>query len=98
MDDNERIMIPYIAFESALDKAERRERLHIFVIIFLITLLVLSNLAWIIAWNQYDYTTEDYSVEVDGGEGTANYIGNDGDINNHATNNSKETDADPETP
>lgn len=95
--ENERTTVPYIAFESALDKAERRERLHIFVIIFLITLLVLSNLAWIIAWNQYDYTTEDYSVEIDSGSGIANYIGNDGDINN-AANSSETSDSDPETP
>lgn len=94
MEDNERTTIPYIAFESALDKAERRERLHIFIIVFLITLLVLSNLAWLIVWNQYEYIEEDYAVRVDGGSGTANYIGNDGDINN-ADNNSEKTDADP---
>ena len=92
---DERLTIPYIAFESALDKAERRERLHIFVIIFLITLLVLSNLAWIIAWNQFDYIEDDYSVRVEGGSGVANCIGNDGDINN-AANSSEETDTDSE--
>ena len=95
MDDNERTTIPYIAFESALDKAERRERLLIFLIVFLISLLVLSNLAWLIVWNQYEYIEEDYAVRVDGGSGTANYIGNDGDINN-ADNNSKKADEDPE--
>ena len=95
--ENERTTVPYIAFESALDKAERRERLHIFVIIFLITLLVLSNLAWIIVWSQYEYIDEDYSVEVDSGSGIANYIGNDGDITNNAANSSEETDKDPQT-
>lgn len=96
--ENEQITVPYIAFESAIDKAERRERLLVFVVVFLITLLVLTNVAWLVAWNQYEYIDEDYTVDVQGGEGIANYIGNDGDITNNAANNSEETDEDPETP
>lgn len=59
--DKENMTIPYIAYESALDRAERRDKLHISIIALLITLLVLSNIAWIIVWNQYDYV-DNYSI------------------------------------
>lgn len=48
---------------------------------FIICLILLfaSNMAWLYAWNQYDYA--EYNVDsMDGGN--ANYIGNDGDISN----------------
>ena len=51
-----------------------------FVIIFLITLLVVSNLVWVVAWNQFDYAEE--QIDVQGNNGIANYIGQDGDIYN----------------
>ena len=71
--------IPYIAYESILDKGDRQHKRMIIVIIVLIFLLLATNLMWLIAWNQYDYV-DDY-VEVDGGDGIANYIGDDGDFN-----------------
>jgi hypothetical protein len=61
------------------------------VIVLLITLLVLSNIAWIIVWNQFDYAEE--MINVDGGSGVANYIGNDGDIT-YGEDNEKEEDMD----
>lgn len=83
MEEN-KMTVPYVAYESVLDRADRRDKRNMIIIILLIVLLVISNLVWIVVWNQYDYL-DDYSVEVDSGEGDINYIGNDGDINNGQT-------------
>ena len=72
--------IPYIVYESSLAREERQQKRLVIVIVILIILLFITNAVWIYAWNQYDYVDE--SVNVDSSEGNANYIGNDGDINN----------------
>lgn len=48
-------------------------------IIILIVALVGTNIAWIWYINQYDFVTETTTLD---GNGTNNYIGNNGDINN----------------
>lgn len=48
-------------------------------IIILIVALVGTNFAWIWYINQYDFVTETTTLD---GDGTNNYIGNNGDINN----------------
>lgn len=48
-------------------------------IIILIVALVGTNIAWIWYINQYDFVTETTTLDDNG---TNNYIGNDGDINN----------------
>ena len=53
----------------------------ILIVIVCICLLFASNAAWLYAWRQYDYSSEEI-VTVDGKDGIANYIGNDGDIVN----------------
>jgi len=79
--------VPYIVFESVLDKQDRQQKRIIMVmggiIIVLILLVVISNALWFYEWNQYDYvyTESDIEVESDDG-GNANYIGRNGDIYN----------------
>jgi hypothetical protein len=73
----------------------RREKRFVAIIVLLILLLVGSNISWLYAWMQYDYTstTEEIIVEQDAKDGgNANYIGNDGDIINglSESNNTKE--------
>ena len=81
-----------LAFERMQSKDERNDRWRNITIIVLIVLLVVTNAMWLIAWNQYDYVdTEEYSVDMDSGEGgDNNYIGHNGDINN-GTNDSNKT-------
>ena len=74
-------MIPFIVYESAMARAERHARRLTIVLIMTIVFLFVSNGLWLYNWIQYDYTS-DTTVTVDGAEGTANYIGNDGDIIN----------------
>lgn len=83
MDNNENIVMSRYAFERMQAKDERNDKWRWIIIVILIILLVVTNAMWLIAWNQYDYVEDDYSVDVDSGEGgIANYIGNDGDITN----------------
>jgi len=81
MENNDNIIMSRIAFERMQAKDERNDFWRNLTIIFLIILLVATNAMWLFAWHQYDYVDEDYSVDMNtGGDGDANYIGNDGDI------------------
>lgn len=80
MENNDNIIMSRIAFERMQAKEERDLLWKNITIVLLIVLLVLSNGMWLYTWNQYDYVEE--VVEIDTGEGTANYIGDDGDIHN----------------
>ena len=85
-DNKQMMMIPYVVYESMLTKEDTQQRRMIYVIILLIVLLLVTNVIWLVAWDQYDYV-DDYT-NVDGGNGVANYIGDDGDIN-YGTNNTQ---------
>jgi len=78
---------------------DRKERRKDIAIILLAVALIVSivvgyltcykiNQKWLEAWQSYDYVSEETHTEtvVDGKEGVANYIGNDGDIVNGENN------------
>lgn len=72
--------IPYIVYEQSETRHERTIKRFIVFAIIAIIAIVGSNAVWLYCWMQYDYV--ETTVELDGGEGNANYIGNDGEINN----------------
>ena len=74
--------IPYYAHESMMARNERLIKKLIIALIVTIGLVFASNALWLYSWMQYDYAGEEESVEVNGTDGVANYIGNDGDISN----------------
>lgn len=79
------LMIPYIVHEGARARDERTIRRLVAVIILSLVLLVVTNLAWLYVWSQSDYgeETRTFAVDLDADDGgNANYIGQDGDINN----------------
>lgn len=83
--------IPFVVFENAVARMERITKRLVIALILSVFLIFLSNIAWLYAWMQYDYsssatTTETSTVTVDGKDGIANYIGNDGDITNGEDN------------
>lgn len=81
--ENEQITMSRIAFERMQAKDERNDRWRNIIIIILIVLLAATNGAWLIAWNQYDYSSsETQQIDVDAKGGNANYIGGNGDITN----------------
>lgn len=73
--------VPYIVHESILAREERHIRRLTFALVVAILLLFASNMVWLYYWTQYDYVSDE-TITVDGNSGTANYIGNDGDIYN----------------
>ena len=78
--------IPYIAYEIAEAKNERLIKRLIIALIITIILMFITNIFWIYEFCSYDYLTEETTVDADCG--TANYIGQDGDIV-YGTNNSE---------
>ena len=80
------IVIPYIAYEIAEAKNERLIKRLIIALVITIILMFITNIFWIYEFCNYDYLTEETTVDADCG--TANYIGQDGDIV-YGTNNSE---------
>jgi len=57
--------VPYIVYESEAARHERTVKRLITALLISILLIVGSNLAWLWVWNQYDFSSESYSVETD---------------------------------
>lgn len=76
--------IPYIVYEQAEVRHERAVKRFIVALVIAIIAIVASNGAWLYCWMQYDYadTATETSVELESESGNANYIGNNGVINN----------------
>ena len=88
MDDNNVKManIPYIAHEGTVTHLVSIIKGLIIALCVVVFLMVVSNLAWLYVYNQYDYSGNEETVTVDSDSGNANYIGNDGDITNGTDN------------
>lgn len=89
MEDMEKI--PFIVLESTVSRMERIIKRLTIALIVTIFLIFTSNIAWLYAWMQYDYSSSasTETVTIDGKEGVANYIGNDGDITNGSNSSEK---------
>lgn len=91
MENNENnFNVPYIVFESAQANSERIIKRLIIALVITIVLMFATNIFWIYEFCSYDY--EDVTTTVEADSGTANYIGQDGDIT-YGENNGKETDS-----
>lgn len=86
--------VPYIVHESSMARMERQVKRGWIALIVAVCLLFASNAAWLYAWCQYDYSSEEI-VTVDGKDGIANYIGNDGDIVNGENHGSETEETNP---
>lgn len=66
--------IPYIVYEGTMARFERTVKKLIIVIVIMALALFATNMAWLYAWNLYDY--ESTNIVVDGeSKGNANYLG-----------------------
>ena len=65
--------VPYIVHESAMARNERSLKRLVIALIVAIALIFASNAAWLYAWCQYDYASEE-TVYTQDGEGL-NIIG-----------------------
>ena len=73
--------ISYAAFEGEMTRAEMRDKRKDRIIALLAIIILISNLAWLWFFNQFDISDSVVTVDSES-EGHANYIGNDGDITN----------------
>lgn len=81
--------VAYIVYQDTMTRLESAIRKLIVALVVTIVLMFASNIAWLIAWNMYDY--ESTSVVVDGdSKGNANYVGANGYINNGEGGSDKE--------
>lgn len=87
-DNYEPADVSYIVFEGQMARMERIIKRLVFALVMAVVLLFSSNAFWLYEWCQYDYVSEE--VSMDAGYGNASYIGNDGRIYNGE--NSSETD------
>lgn len=79
--DNEQMTVPYIVFEGSMARSERHIKRLVIALIVAVIMIAVTNIAWLILWNSYEYVGETSEIHVNGEE-NANYIGNDGDITN----------------
>lgn len=89
--DDKNFSVPYIVFEEAEAKSERTIKRLIIALVITIALLFATNLVWLIEFFSYDYVSEDTTTTVEADSGTANYIGQDGDITYGGENNGQDT-------
>lgn len=61
--------VPYIVYESEAARHERTVKRLLVALLVTILLMVGTNMAWLYVWNQYDFSSESYTVET---EDTAN--------------------------
>lgn len=85
--------VPYIVYESEAARHERTVKRLITALLIAILLIVGSNLAWLYVWNQYDFSSEEITIEG-GDSANANYLGTNasGVIHNERKDTSEEKD------
>jgi len=89
--------VPYIVFESEMVKAETRDKRKDRIIALLAMIILISNMAWLWFFNQFDFKSQTVKMDTEEG-GDNSYIGNDGEINNGLNdNNDNNSDAQKET-
>ena len=65
MEDNKN-SIPFIVYEGTLARHERTVKRLVISLVIAIVLMFLSNMGWLYAWQQYDYTSEEITYSQDG--------------------------------
>ena len=82
--ENENKVVPYAAYEGLEVRHERTVKRLIIAIIVTVILMFASNMAWLYAWQSYDYESEEIvTVQQDTKDGgNANYVGGNGEISN----------------
>lgn len=67
--------VPYIVFEGECARHERTVKRLLIALLITIALLVVSNMAWLYVFNQYDITSEVVTVENEGNADSQNVQG-----------------------
>ena len=86
--------VPYIVYESEAARHERTVKRLLMALLITILLMVGTNMAWLYVWNQYDFSSESYTIE-NHDDGNANYLdsGMEGVTNNGLNNQGEKEDS-----
>ena len=85
--------VPFVAYELEMARSERNIKRLWIALIVAVALMFASNMAWLYAWMQYDYLSEEIVYQQDG-EGT-NIIGNSNEVTNGTESHGSETETNP---
>lgn len=80
--DDKNLNVPYVAYEGTIARFERSIKRLIVSLVIAIALIFASNVAWLIFFDQFTAIEEVDDISLENDEGNANYIGNNGVIEN----------------
>lgn len=66
--------VPYSVYRDMAIRYENTVKRFIAAILIAIAMIVVSNAAWLYVWNQYDFSSESYTIETDE-QSNANLLG-----------------------
>jgi hypothetical protein len=78
IEELKRNSVPFVAFESAMARYDQVNFRLVIALIITLFFLVLSNVAWLFAWNTWDND----ATKVINTDGVSNFINGDGVIDN----------------
>lgn len=58
--------VPFVAYETSLASEREHSRRLFWLVVVLVAALVITNLGWLYAWQQYDYVSETYTQDGGG--------------------------------
>ena len=64
--NDEKMYVPYIAYESEMARQERHIKRLIIILAIMLVLFFASNMSWLYVWNQYEYVDETIEATQDG--------------------------------
>ena len=85
--------VPYIVYESEAARHERTVKRLITIILISISFLVITNLAWLLVFNSYDFSSTTTEIVTDEGNTNMLEAGMNGEINNVNKDNKEEQDS-----
>ena len=86
--------VPYFVYESEAARHERTVKRLLSALIVTVLLMVITNMAWLYVWNQYDFSSEDVTIDSSHA-GNAAYMGaGSNGVINYGQDTSEEEDSD----
>ena len=79
MDGERQNSVPYVVYSDTVANDHWVIKKLVWAIVIVVCLLFASNLAWLWAWVQYDYTSTETTLESDGNS-IANFTGGNGGV------------------
>ena len=75
--ENKPVSVPYVVYADTVANYHWVIKKLVIALVVVVCLMFASNLAWLIVWQSYDYSSVETTLESDGNS-IANYTGGDG--------------------